>query len=330
MSYHEELSIKILGKVSLLCPEIDQLKLREELLILLYNYEIGPAERALVASDIDEKVDLYLAVKKLEGLSSKTLKNYELILRKFSNRLIKPVSTITTNDLRLYMAVTTKNLKQTTIGTIISTFKSFFGWMANEEMIPKDPTRSLKTPKIPIRLRNSLTIEEVERLRDACNTVRQRALLEFIFSTGARVSEVVNAKRDDINWQTLSLRVIGKGDKERVVYISEKSKMYVMRYLESRTDNTPALFISQKYPYHGIGARAIQDEINNIASYAGFEKSIYPHLLRHTMATLALKAGASLTTIQTILGHTDPATTEVYAEISNDTVAAEYKKYISI
>lgn len=330
MSCHEELSVKIIGKVSLICPEIDQLKLREELLLLLYNYEIGPAERSLVASDIHEKIDLYLAVKKLDGLSKKTLYNYQLILRKFANRLIKPISTVTTNDLRLYMAVTTKELKSTTVGTIISSFKSFFGWLANEEIIPKDPTRSIKTPKIPIRLRSSLTIEEMERLRDACKTIRQRALLEFLFTTGTRISEAVNAKKQDINWQNLSLRVIGKGDKERVVYISEKSKLYIIKYLESRKDDDPALFVTTRYPIRGMGARAIQIEIKKIAEAAGFDKSIYPHLLRHTMATLALRSGASLTTIQTILGHTDPATTEIYAEISNDTVAAEYKKHIAI
>ena len=330
MNCNEEIIIKIIGKVSLDYPGIEQLKLRELLYEVFYSYETFPLEKSLVVSDIEDRLIMYLAVKKLDGLSNKTLYNYKLVLLKFSSYIIKPIAIVTTNDIRMYLAMTTKDLKSTTVGTILSTLKSFFGWLANEEIIPKDPTKKLKTPKVPLRLRSSLTTEELERLRDACKTIRQRALLEFLVTTGTRVSEAVNSKITDINWQTLSLKVIGKGNKERVVYISEKSKLYIQKYLESRVDNSTALFISSKFPFAGIGSRAMEREIKTIGINAGFDKPIFPHLLRHTMATLGLRAGASLTTLQKILGHEDPGTTEIYAEIGDETVAQEYRKHLAL
>ena len=330
MNCNEEIIIKIIGKTTLEYPDIDQLKLRDILYEVFYKYETFTLEQSLVASDIEDRLIMYLAVKKLDGLSDKTLYNYRLVLLKFASYIHKPISTVNTNDIRMYLAITTKDLKSTTVGTILSTLKSFFGWLANEEIILKDPTRKLKTPKVPIRLRSSLTTEELERLRDACKTLRQRAMLEFLFSTGTRVGEAVSVKRGDISWQTMSLKVIGKGNKERIVYISDKSKLYVQKYLGSRTDDNPALFISMKHPFTGIGIRAMEREIGKIAENAGFDKSIYPHLLRHTMATLGLRAGASLTTIQKLLGHEDPGTTEIYAEIGDETVAQEYRKHLAL
>lgn len=330
MNCNEEIIIKIIGKVTLDYPGIEQLKLRSLLYEVFYDYETFTLQKALVASDIEDRLIMYLAVKKLDGLSKKTLYNYRLVLLKFASYIHKPISTVNTNDIRMFLAITTKELKSTTVGTILSTLKSFFGWLANEEIIPKDPTRKLKTPKVPIRLRSSLTTEELERLRDACKTLRQRALLEFLFTTGTRVSEAANAKRGDISWQTLSLKVIGKGNKERIVYISDKSKLYIQKYLETRTDDNPALFISYKHPHNGIGIRAMEREIGQIADYAKFDKAIFPHLLRHTMATLGLRAGASLTTIQKLLGHEDPGTTEIYAEVQNETVAQEYRKHLAL
>lgn len=328
----EEITLKVIGKVTLLYPNINQNELRNILTEVLNNYEITAKEKGLIASDIPDRAMMYLAIKKLDGLSAKTLYNYKLHLEKMSGYIVKPVRLITTNDLRIYLAQLTKasNIKQTTLSTEISILKSFFSWLANEEIIPKDPMKKIKAPKIPIRLRNALNVEELERLRDACKTTRERALLEFIYSTGCRVSEVSDVNLSDINWNIKSLKVIGKGSKERAVYFSDKAKLYIEKYLKSRKDklNNPALFICSKKPYNRLGTRSIEKEINKIATAANFDKSVFPHLLRHTMATLALKSGASLTTIQKLLGHSDPGTTEIYAEISDDTVQQEYNKFL--
>lgn len=328
MNCNEEFVIRTIGKVTLEYPIIDQLKLRDILYECLYNFNVLPIEQALVASDIEEKMMIFLASKKIEGKSKNTLYNYRLILQKFAGYVHKPISTITVMDLRMYLAATTKDLKPSTINTIMSCFKSFFGWLELEEYIPKNPTKKLKAFKLPIRLRKSLTIEELEKLRDACKTVRERCMLEFIFSTGCRISEVVNTDIQNLNFSDNSLRVVGKGDKEREVYFSPKAKLYIEKYLQERTDACPALFVTIRYPHHRMGVKSMEREISKIAGRAGFNKSVFPHLLRHTMATLAIQAGAKLTTVQHLLGHTDPSTTQIYAETSMEDVKHEYKQHL--
>lgn len=329
MNCNEEFVIKAIGKITLEFPIIDQLKLRDILYESLYKFQVVSEEQGLVASDIEEKMMIFLASKKIEGKSEKTLYNYRLILQKFSSCIVKPISTVNIMDLRMYLATTTKHLKPGTINTIMSSLKSFFGWLALEEYIPQNPTLKLKPFKMPKRLRKSLTVEELERLRDACEKVRERALVEFIFSTGLRVSEVKDTNIEDLHFgDNNSLRVIGKGDKEREVYFSPKAKLYIEKYIRSRNDACPALFVSIKRPHGRIGVRTIEKSISDIAQRAGFDKAVFPHLLRHTMATLAIQAGAKLTTVQHLLGHEDPSTTQIYAETSLEEIKHEYKQHL--
>ncbi|GLC32931.1 site-specific tyrosine recombinase/integron integrase [Clostridium omnivorum] len=323
---NEEVIIKIIGKTSLEYPMIDQQKLREILYLSFHNYNVLPIEKSLVASDVEDRIMMYLAVKKLDGLSAKTLKNYKLELFKLSNTIIKPVNLITTNDLRYYLAIRGKNLKSTSLSTVISYLKSFFDWMHQEEFIERDPTRKIKQPKKEKRLRHALTIDEIERLRDACNTVRQRALLETLYATACRLSEIKDLNIDDINFSTLTTRVIGKGNKERIVYLNAKSKLYLQKYLNTRTDKNSALFVSTKHPYGRLGVRAIEREISKIGEQAKIQKQIYPHILRHSFATHALASGMTLDIIQRILGHSDPATTQIYSALNDTAVQQEYKK----
>lgn len=163
-------------------------------------------------------------------------------------------------------------------------------------------------------------------LRDACRTTRQRALLETLYSTACRLDEVVKLNINDINFNTMSAKVIGKGDKERVVYLSSKSKIYLEKYFEERKDNNKAVFVVGKKPFNRLGRRSIEREIGEIGILAKLEKSIYPHILRHSFATHALQSGMSLDTIQKILGHSDPATTQIYSELNDSTVHEQYKK----
>ncbi|RXI70526.1 site-specific tyrosine recombinase/integron integrase [Clostridium tetani] len=331
MNCNEEVTIKLIGKISLRYPELNQLGIRNIIDEVLVNYDVQPIEKSLVVSDIEEKIQYYLASKKLDGLSEKTLYNYNLHLMRFANFIHKPINSITVIDLRLYFAMLNKekNLKNTTMGSEISIMKSFFSWLEDEDLISKNPMRKIKNLKKEKRLRKSLTQEELELLRDSCKTVRQRALLEFLFSTGCRVSEIYNTNIEDIDWNKEELNVIGKGNKERTVFINAKAKLYLKKYLKERKHIiTPALFVVNKKPYKRLGVRSIQREINKIGKQAGFDKSIFPHLLRHTTATLALKSGMSLTSIQQILGHDDPSTTQIYAETNKENVKQEYRKYL--
>ncbi|MBY6900404.1 site-specific tyrosine recombinase/integron integrase [Clostridium botulinum] len=325
-SSKEEVVIKLVGKLSLEFPDIDQLKVRSIAEEVLYKYSILPEETALVSSDIEEKLQIYLATKKLDGLSKKTLKNYEYNLLIFANHLRKPLATINTMDIRMFLAVRCKDMKQSSVNGQISILKSFFGWLADEEYIPKNPAKKLKQTKEPKRLRHAMTEEEVELLRQASKTDREKALVEFLISTGCRLSEVVGVNKDDINWYEMSLNVIGKGDKERKVYFNIKTKIYLKKYLNRRKDNNEALFVTSKSPHNRLGGRSVQREIKKIADRASINKSIYPHLFRHSFATSKLNAGMPLPVIQHLMGHENPATTQIYAELSEENIKHEYKK----
>lgn len=322
----DEVVIKLVGKLSLEFPELDQLKVRAIAEEVLYKYDVSSQETGLMVSDIDEKIQIYLATKKLDGLSPRTLQNYRYNLAIFASHLIKPLASINAMDLRMYLAARCKNMKPTSTNGQITILKSFFSWLANEEYIPRDPTKKLKRTKEPKRVRHALTEEEVELLKQACKTDREKALIEFLISTGCRLSEVVGVNIKDINWHEMSLFVIGKGNKERKVYFSTRAKLLLKNYLENRKGNSEALFITSKAPHNRLGERSVQREVKKIAMRTTIDRSIFPHLFRHTMATMSLNKGMSLTALQQILGHEEPSTTQIYAVLSADTIKHEYKK----
>lgn len=325
-SSKDEVVIKLVGKLSLEFSDLDQFKVRNIVEEVLYKYNIMPTETALVSSDVEEKLQIYLATKKLDGLSHRTLRNYNYQLLILASHLVKPLSTITTMDLRMYLAARCKNMKPSSVNGQISILKSFFSWLSDEEYIPKNPAAKLKQTKEPKRVRHALNDEELEFLRQACETDREKALIEFLISTGCRLSEVVGVDKDAIDWHEMSLYVIGKGDKERKVYFNVRTKILLSKYLELRRDDTPALFTASKYPYGRLGGRSIEREIKKIAAKAKFDKSIFPHLFRHSFATSRINNGMPLHIIQHLMGHETPATTQIYAKISEENVRHEYKR----
>lgn len=325
-SSKDEVVIKLIGKLSLEFPDMNQIKARTIIEEVLYKYDIAPTETALVTSDIEEKLQIYLATKKLDGLSPRTLKSYNYQLLIFASHLIKPLVAITTMDLRMYLANRCKNMKPSSVNGQITILKSFFSWLANEEYIPKNPAVKLKQTKEPKRLRNPLSSEETEILKQACKTDREKALVEFLVSSGTRLSEVVNIDINDIDWHEMSLNVIGKGDKERKVYFSVKAKILLQNYLKSRKGKDLALFTASKYPFARMGGRSIQRELKKIAARAEMNKSIYPHLMRHTFATHSLNSGMDITILQHLMGHSTPQTTLIYAQLSEDNIKHAYKR----
>lgn len=323
----ERLLAQLTDEIAQLCPTVDLAQLQVRIAGVLSMYEIRPAKLPGAHPDVQEKVQQFLSAKKLEGLSPLTLSGYEIELRIFAQAVQKPVEDITTNDIRAFLSQF-PHLKLSSLSRKLSVLKSFFGWLTAEEIIPRDPTRKIKPPKTEKPLPKALTIEELEMLREACRTPRERAMVEVFYATGCRLGEIHRMNRQDIDWTGMSAKVVGKGNKEREVFFSFKAMYHLKKYLASRKDNEPALFVTERRPYRRLSRRGIQHEISLIARRAGLTKRVHPHTLRHTMATLTLNNGADITAVQSLLGHANPATTQVYAQITDQRRREQHRKYL--
>lgn len=293
----------------------------------MLKYHVKKVEKDEVHPDLTEKIHLYLSTKRLEGLSKVTLESYELQLGIFAKDVRKHVANISASDIRVYLGQFSDQ-KMSTLGTKLSILKSFFSWLAGEEIIQRDPTAKLKPPKEEKRLPKALSIEELEMLREACETIRQRAFIEVLYATGCRLSEVYQLNKADINYQTMSFNVVGKGNKEREVYLSPKAMYHLKKYLMGRTDNCEALFITERKPFRRLSKRGIQREVKVIAMKVGIASKVSPHVMRHTFATLTLNNGAELAAVQELLGHSSPDTTLRYARITEERKREQHKKYL--
>lgn len=322
----------IIEKTQILMSGIDQSVLRNILEDVLNQYAIQVKPGYEPALDLQEKIQAYFDSMRLDGLSEKTIKNYKYHLDRFAEYMQKPASQITTADLRKFLSnlVDTRHIKNSTLESEKSILKSFFSWLEEEEYILKNPAKKIKPTKIEKRIRKAITLEELELMRDSCVTARERCMLELFFSTGVRLDEMNRMNISDLNWVDNSIRVIGKGNKERIVYFSAKAKVYIRKYLAERgISNSDALFIATKLPKERLGHRSLENEIKGIAKRAGIDKSIYPHLLRHTFATTGLKSGMSINVIHDLLGHESLDTTLVYAQTDQETAQYEYKKHLN-
>lgn len=305
---------------------------QQKMLDILYKctlnyevYEINEEERSFM-----ELVNLYMQTKRMEGLAQSTLNNRYYLLKELDGYLHKSYDRVTLSDLRMYIMHKQEKLRVTSVNSIITQIKTFFSWLVDEDYLEKNPAKKLKKSKEPIRLIKSLSTVNLEKLRISCDNDRDRAIVEFAFATGMRVSEITNTNIEDLDISNNKIITIGKGNKEREVYFSDKTKFYLERYLKSRTDENKALFISSRKPHGRLGTRAIQDVILKIKKNAGIEVKVTPHVLRHTMATKMIEGGADITTVQAILGHQNVTTTQIYAETSMDKVKYQYKQCLNI
>lgn len=307
--------------------EFDEVKLHTYLDDLLSNYEIEAKTEEMHKEDAEDYLNLYLNSIRLENYSEETIINYNYVLRAFINFIEKPIVQVNTADIRKYLA-SFSHLKSGTISTKLIILRSFFNWLVREEILLRNPTLKIKMPKQPKRLREGLTIEELEIVRESCITVRERALIEVFYSTGCRLSEIRALDIDDINWQDMSTYVIGKGDKERKVYLSFKALFHLKKYLKSRNDDCPALFATERTPYRRLTNSGIQYQINKIEQRSKISKKLTPHILRHTFAMLGMESGMEIADLQHLLGHENPnTTTQVYAPVSEERKRDAFKKF---
>ena len=316
--------IDLIAKLTALMPECAR-----EIIKIMREYDVQTAQ-VYDRSNLPRRVEAFLAAKRIDGCRPKTIKGYRERLKLFMTQCSKPVQQITTDDLREYLAylVDERHLMDNSVQAHINTLRSFFSWLVDEDNIRKSPMRKIKSLKIDkLRSRHSLTAEQLELVRDGCRGYKEKALVEFLVSSGCRVSEVAGLRVDDIDWRDRKCKVIGKGNKERTVYFSVRAKLMLQLYIAERRGGE-ALFASSRAPYEPLTDRGIEKMISKLGKRIGMERPLYPHLMRHTFASHALNCGMELTIIQHLLGHSDPKTTLIYAEIDPIRVQYEYNRMI--
>ncbi len=293
----------------------------------LANYRIEPLPNyPVVSTDLPEFIQTYLKTRQFDGLSKGTLRIYFYMLQELTYFISKPAKNITINDIRDFLHYKSHNNSLTSICGIISCIKSFWAWLDMEDMIDYNPAKFLHYPKYTKNIREGLGVIDIELCREACNSTRDRAIFEFLLASGCRIGETQDLLYSDVI--TGEFHVIGKGSKVRYCYLNKKCLMYLKRYYDSRKGDNPYLFTQLKSPYNQVSTRALQDEITSIGKRCNVH--LYPHRLRHTFASAALENGASLTSVQKILGHSKISTTQVYAKLSQTSIKNEYLRYFNI
>jgi len=270
---------------------------------------------------------LYEADKQIEGFSPATLKGYKiqhnLLVRYFGDIDIEE---ITLANLKTYLIEAGSHLKPSSLGVRIRFIRAFFRWAADEGYCAGNPARRLREPKLGPRVPKALNEELSERLRQACISNLEHAIIEFLLSTGCRIGEIYSLNRTAPNWENRSCIVMGKGSKEREVYFSWQAKIYLQWYLNGRTDDDPALIVTERAP-HRMSIAQIRYIVKRIAKRAGIEANVYPHKLRHTFATHMLNRGAPLEAVQDQLGHCKIETTKIYCALSGERRREIYNRY---
>lgn len=303
-------------------------KLQEVLEHTLFYYEVT-ASAAEREDDSDELVSAFLSAKRIEGCSEKTLKYYQTTIEAMCSTVGKSLRRITTEDLRSYLTEyqKRKNLSRVTADNVRRILSSLFAWLEDEDYILKSPVRRIHKVKTASNIKETYTDESLELMRDGCTELRDLAMIDMLLSTGMRVGEMVLLNRDDINFADRECVVFGKGDKERVVYFDARTKIHLQNYLESRTDNSPALFVSLKAPHERLKIGGVEVRLRELGQKLGIQK-VHPHKFRRTLATMAIDKGMPIEQLQRLLGHSKIDTTLQYAMVKQSNVKLAHKKYI--
>ena len=303
-------------------------KLKEVLLYTFYNIEVTSIKGELV-EDTTDYAKMFIAAKRIEGCSERTLNYYETTIKTMIDKLSKKVNSIETEDLRNYLSEyqAKNNCSKVTIDNVRRILSSFFAWLEDEDYIMKSPVRRIHKVKATQTVKENYTDEELEEMRDACVEIRDLAMVDFLASTGVRVGELVNLDRVDIDMQERSCVVLGKGGKEREVYFDARTKIHLQNYLNSRTDNNPALFVSLLRPYDRLKISGVEIRLRELGKRINIKK-IHPHKFRRTMATKAIDKGMPIEQVQVLLGHRKIDTTLQYAMVNQNNVRNSHKKFI--
>lgn len=309
-------------------------KLKESLIINFENIEfIIKTDEIKHQEDLDENVRMinnFISSKEVEGCSNRTIKYYQEIIDKFIDSFDKSIKNINAEEIRQYLSEYKEcsSCNSTTIDNIRRVLSSFFSWLEDEDYIIKSPVRKIHKIKTASVVREILTDENLEKLRDECASVRDLSLIELLISTGMRVGEIVNLNIDDLNFEDRSCIVLGKGNKQREVYFDAKTKLHLKQYLYKRNDENIALFVSSKKPYQRLSISGIELIIRKLGKVSNIS-NVYPHKFRRTLATMAIDKGMPIEQVQKLLGHVKIDTTMHYAMVNQNNVKNSHRKYIA-
>lgn len=274
-------------------------------------------------------LDVFTAAKRIEGCSEKTLRYYHSTVWKMFNTVNKPIREINTDDLRGYLAryQRERNSSKVTIDNMRRIFSSFFGWLEDEDYIFKSPVRRIHKIKAEKTIKETFSDEGLELLRDACDEIRDLAMIDLLASTGMRVGELTQLNREDINFHERECVVLGKGGSERVVYFDARTKIHLLNYLDERRDTNPALFVSLNLPKERLLIGGVETRLREIGKKADMHK-VHPHKFRRTLATRAIDKGMPIEQVQRLLGHVKIDTTMHYAMVHQANVKNSHRKFI--
>ena len=305
---------------------IAQMKKLQEVIVKAF------AENEAVKEKIsnEEYLSMFLAAKQIEGCSARTIQYYKVTVEHMIRRIPLEIRKITTDDIREYLAEYQKmnSCGKVTVDNVRRNLSSFFSWLEEEDYILKSPMRRIHKIKTKQAVKEVITDEMIEQLRDHCRCKRDLAMIDLLYSTGIRVGELVGLNRTDINFEERECVVYGKGDKERRVYFDAKSKLHLQDYLKERVDDNPALFVTLDAPYERLKISGVEIRVRELGRKLNMDK-IHPHKFRRTMATRAIDKGMPIEQVQKILGHSQIDTTMQYAIVNQNNVKSAHRKYIA-
>ena len=328
-----DIIISITKEMTLLLTKNQLEKLKETLEKNLEKVEMkiltDEKEKQQIKETNDNYINIFLSAKEVEGCSGRTLKYYREIIKKLVDTIDKPIKEVKTEEIRKYLADYKENTKcnAVTIDNLRRVLSSFFAWLEDEDYIIKSPVRRIHKVKTPKIIKETLTDENLEKLRDTSNCIRDLVLIELLYSTGIRVGELIKLNISDINFEDRSCKVLGKGNKQREVYFDARTKIHLRQYINTRKDENEALFVSKNKPHQRLSIAGIELIVRKLGLKTEINK-VHPHKFRRTLATMAIDKGMPIEQVQKLLGHVKIETTMHYAMVNQNNVKISHRKYI--
>lgn len=321
----EEKLIKIINEMADYLNIAQMKKLQE---VLIKNLSDARPEKEQISNE--EYLKMFIEAKQIEGCSARTLQYYQVTIEHLLKNTDTMIRKITTDEIRTYLAEYQQrnNCSKVTVDNVRRNISSFFSWLEEEDYILKSPMRRIHKIKTKQPVKEIISDEMIERLRDNCRCSRDLAMIDLLYSTGIRVGELVGLNISDIDFEERECVVYGKGDKERRVYFDAKAKLHLQNYISSRTDTNPALFVTLDSPYERLKISGVEIRVRELGRKLNIEK-IHPHKFRRTMATRAIDKGMPIEQVQKILGHSQIGTTMQYAIVNQNNVKTSHRRYIA-